>query len=100
VARLTAGRPPEGRGALHQDHHQEPPRAQQQHRAVGDLQRMDNEVPHHRAALHKSSFPKFNRDNPWIWIDKTDYFRIFNDPDHMWTNAASLHMEDNAAKWL
>jgi hypothetical protein len=29
-----------------------------------------------------------------------DYFHIFNIPECMWTTAASLHMEDNTAKWL
>jgi hypothetical protein len=47
------------------------------------------------------SFPKFYGENPLIWIYKcTNDFRIFNIPKCMWTTVASLHMEDNAAKWL
>jgi hypothetical protein len=61
--------------------------------------RGDDEVQFNRAALHKLSFPKFSGDNPRIWIDKCcDYFCICNISDCMWTSAASLHMEDNAAK--
>jgi hypothetical protein len=47
------------------------------------------------------SFPKFNEDNPHIWIHKCrDYFQIFNIPECLWVTAASLHMEENAGKWL
>jgi hypothetical protein len=63
--------------------------------------RMDEELPLHRAALPKMPFHKFTGEHPHIWIDKcADYFRIFNIPECKWTIAASLHMEDNAAKWL
>jgi hypothetical protein len=66
-----------------------------------DHRRPEEEVPLHCSALTKFSFPKFSGTNPKIWIDKcVDYIKIFNIPDHMWTTAASLHMEDNAAKWL
>jgi hypothetical protein len=61
----------------------------------------EEEVPLHRSALPKLSFPKFSGTNPKIWIDKCiDYFKIFNILDHMWTTVTSLHMEDNATKWL
>jgi hypothetical protein len=74
---------------------------QQQQCAFEGRQRGDNEVKTHHNALPKLSLPKFNGDNPRIWIDKcVDYFRIFNIPECMWTTAASLHMEDNATKWL
>jgi hypothetical protein len=63
--------------------------------------RADEDVPLHRAALPKMSFPKFTGEHPRIWIDKcADYFCIFNIPECMWTTAASLHMEANAAEWL
>jgi hypothetical protein len=29
-----------------------------------------------------------------------DYFRIFGIPECMWMIAASMHMEENATKWL
>jgi hypothetical protein len=61
----------------------------------------EEEVQVHQSALPKLSFPKFYGENQHIWLDKcVDYFRIFNIPETMWTMAASLHMEDNAAKWL
>lgn len=48
----------------------------------------------------KLSFPKFSGVNPTIWLDKCeDYFEIYKVNQHMWVTAASLHMEDNAAKW-
>ncbi|GJM99857.1 hypothetical protein PR202_ga16995 [Eleusine coracana subsp. coracana] len=66
------------------------------HRSSGE-----DQVQPHRATLPKLSFPKFYGENPRIWVDKyCDYFRIFNIPSYMWTSAASLHMEDNVAKWL
>jgi hypothetical protein len=63
--------------------------------------RVEDEVKFNCAALPKLGFPKFCGDHPRIWIDKCcDYFHIYNIPECMWTTAASLHMEDNAAKWL
>jgi hypothetical protein len=29
-----------------------------------------------------------------------DYFKIFNIPECLWMTAASMHIEENAAKWL
>lgn len=67
----------------------------------GHHREKDEQVTFPRPALPKLSFPKFNGENPKIWLDKCrDYFSIFNIPECMWTTAASLHMEDNAAKWL
>jgi hypothetical protein len=63
--------------------------------------RTEEDLLLHRSALPKMSFPKFFGENPRIWLDKcTDYFCIFNIPESTWTTAASLHMKDNAAKWL
>jgi hypothetical protein len=63
--------------------------------------RVEDEVQFNRAALPKLGFPKFCGDHPRIWIDKCcDCFHIYNIPQCMWTTVASLHMEDNAAKWL
>lgn len=54
-----------------------------------------------RHALPKMSFPRFTGANPTIWKDKClDYFRIFNIPEVYWVTAASMHMDDNASKWL
>jgi hypothetical protein len=63
--------------------------------------RGEDEVQFNCSVLSKLSFPKFSGDNTRIWIDKyCDYFRIFNIYDCKCTSATSLHMEDNAAKWL
>jgi hypothetical protein len=63
--------------------------------------RIDEETPLHRAALPKMSFPKFYGENPRIWLDKcADYFQIFNIPESMYTTTTSLHLEDNATKWM
>jgi len=49
----------------------------------------------------KMNFPRFNGKNPRIWKDKCqDYFQLMNIPESMWATAASLHMDDNAEKWL
>jgi hypothetical protein len=54
-----------------------------------------------RCIESKLSFPKFHGENPRIWLDKcADYLCIFNIPEPLWTTLASLHMEDNATKWL
>jgi hypothetical protein len=63
--------------------------------------RSEDEVPYNRHTLPKLSFPKFDGENPMIWIDKClDYFKIFNILECLCTTAASMHMEENAAKWL
>jgi hypothetical protein len=70
-------------------------------RSSGGHDRAEGEVSNHRSPLPKLSFPKFSGENPRIWIDKCiDYFKIFNIPECIWTTAASLHMENNAARWL
>ena len=49
----------------------------------------------------KLSFPRFDGQHPKIWKDKClDYFQVCNVPKHMWVTTASLHLDDNAAKWL
>jgi hypothetical protein len=76
-------------------------RGTNQGHAEGGCTRQEDEVQLNHYALPKLSFSKFSGENPRIWIDKCyDYFYIFNIPDCMWTTAASLHMEDVAAKWL
>jgi hypothetical protein len=63
--------------------------------------RANGEVSYNRSPLPKLSLPRFNAENPRIWVDKChDYFRIFNIPECLWTTAASLHTDDTAAKWL
>ena len=51
--------------------------------------------------LSKLSFPRFDGSNPAIWKDKcVDYFTLCNIPETFWTTTATLHMDDNAAKWV
>lgn len=47
------------------------------------------------------SFPRFDGTNPKIWKDKCmDYFTVFNLPAQSWVPTATMHFDDNAAKWL
>ena len=49
----------------------------------------------------KLPFPRFDGTNPTIWKSKClDYFSLYDVPDAMKATFASLHIEDNAAKWL
>jgi hypothetical protein len=51
--------------------------------------------------LPKLNFPKFSGVDPVVWLDKcVDYFTFFKVSDAMWVTAASLHMENNEARWL
>lgn len=44
--------------------------------------------------------PKFDDTHPKIWIDKClNYFEIYSIPAHLWVQAASMHLEENATKW-
>lgn len=70
--------------ACHPNHHNQQVRYDQQ--------------PHPH--IPKMLFPKFDDENPRIWVDKChDYFTLYNIPNTMKTSTASLHLEDNAAKW-
>jgi hypothetical protein len=83
----------------HTGHHQGNPHPHTTRLMIGHT-RKEEEGPLHHAALPKLSFPKFNGENPRIWIDKCgDYFHIFNIPESMWTTTTSLHLEENAVKW-
>lgn len=58
----------------------------------------EEDVPHH--VLPKMIFPKFNGNHPKIWIGNCKlYFSIFTVPEKLWVSSATMHMEDNAAKW-
>jgi len=55
-------------------------------------------VPHH--ALPKMHFPQFDGSQPRIWIDKCEnYFDIYSIPTNLQVTAATMHLQDNAAKW-
>jgi hypothetical protein len=54
-----------------------------------------------RPSLPKMSFPLFTGENPRIWKDKSlDYFSIFNLPETLWVQYASVNFDGPAAKWL
>jgi len=55
-------------------------------------------LPHH--ALPKMQFPSSDGTQPKILLDKcNNYFSIYSIPKHLWVEAATMHLQDNAAKW-
>jgi hypothetical protein len=55
-------------------------------------------LPHH--TLPKMHFPAFDGVQPKIWPDKcNNYFSIYSIPEHLWVEAATMHLQENAAKW-
>jgi hypothetical protein len=56
------------------------------------------QLPHH--TLPKMQFPTFAGDHPKIWINKClNYFTMYNIHESLWVSPASMHLQDNAAKW-
>jgi hypothetical protein len=52
-------------------------------------------------SLPKYLFPIFQGKEPGIWLAKCqDYFTIYQVPEALWANLASMHMEGNVAMWL
>lgn len=61
----------------------------------------EEQRPHQRSFVPKLTCPRFDGKHPGIWKAKCeDYFHLLSVPDSMWTTVASLHMDDNAEKWL
>jgi hypothetical protein len=55
-------------------------------------------LPHH--ALPKMHFPSFDGVQPKIWLDKChNYFSIYAIPENLWVETATMHLQENAAKW-
>lgn len=55
-------------------------------------------LPHH--TLPKMFFPTFDGNQPKVWITKcNNYFSIYSIPETLWVQAATMHLEGNAAKW-
>ncbi|KAK3121266.1 hypothetical protein QOZ80_8BG0649810 [Eleusine coracana subsp. coracana] len=51
--------------------------------------------------LPKMHFPKFNGDNPKLWISRyEDYFDMYSVDPAVWIRVASMHFTDAAARWL
>lgn len=67
------------------------------HQYKSDHHKHDS-MPHH--ALPKMHFLKFYSTQRKIWIDNsTNYFAIYYVPSSVWLSSASMHLEENAAKW-
>jgi len=55
-------------------------------------------TPHH--ALPKMQFPTFEGNHPKIWLDNCDnYFKIYKTEDEMKVTYATMHLQENSAKW-
>jgi hypothetical protein len=68
----------------HQFKHRPPPRKES--------------LPHH--TLPKMHFPAFDGVQPKIWLDKChNYFSIYSIAEYLWVEAATMHLQENAAKW-
>ncbi|KAK3145235.1 hypothetical protein QOZ80_4AG0325910 [Eleusine coracana subsp. coracana] len=51
--------------------------------------------------LPKMHFPKFNGDNPKLWISRCeDYFEMYMVDPVVWIRVAAMHFTDAAARWL
>jgi hypothetical protein len=91
---------PSARSGFFRGHQQEGAPVPPNRLTLGCNHGEDENLPPH-PALSKMSFPKFHGEHPHIWLDKcVDYFCIFNIPECLWSTTASIHMEDNAAKWM
>jgi hypothetical protein len=45
-------------------------------------------------------FPISDGTQPKIWLDKgLNYFHIYQIPESLWVEAATMHLQDNASKW-
>jgi hypothetical protein len=45
-------------------------------------------------------FPTFDGQNPKIWIDNcTNYFAVYKVEEELKVTAATMHLQENAAKW-
>lgn len=76
------------------------PLHQQRNTFSGGRADPESRVGSHRF-LPKLTCPRFDGTNPSIWKTKCqDYFHLLNVPESMWTTVASLHMDDNADKWV
>ena len=54
-----------------------------------------------RSHVPKLAFPRFEEVDARVWKSKCmDFFQLYDVPKNLWVMHASLHMDDNAAKWL
>lgn len=55
----------------------------------------------YRHTTPKLNFPEFNGRDPRIWRRQCeDYFLFYNVPEHLWVTSATMHMRDNAGRWM
>jgi hypothetical protein len=56
---------------------------------------------HHFGRLPKLSFPKFESENPKLWISRCEnYFEMYSVPYEKWVQVAVNYFEGPAARWL
>jgi len=67
----------------------------------GGFQGFGENSRHHRHAIPKLAFPKFEGDNPLIWKDKClNFFQLYELPQSLWTTTAAMNIDGPTAKWL
>lgn len=68
--------------------------------AVGNHGSGDN-VSGYKNVVPKLSFPEFSGRDPKVWRHKCeDFFHIYNVPEYLWITTATMHMKDNAGRWV
>jgi hypothetical protein len=56
---------------------------------------------HHLGRLPKLNFPKFESENPKLWISRCEnYFEMYSVPYEKWVQVAVNYFEGPAARWL
>jgi hypothetical protein len=69
-----------------------------EHSRRSPKQQNKESLPHH--TLPKMQFPTFDGNNPKIWIDNCiNYFTIYKVEGDLKVTAATMHLQENAAKW-
>lgn len=55
----------------------------------------------YKHVVPKLSFPEFHGRDPKVWRHMCeDFFHIYNVPYHLWVTSATMHMKDNAGRWV
>jgi hypothetical protein len=70
-------------------------------RSREETNRRSEEREFQQAPLPRMGFPRLEGGEPKIWLKKcVDYFHLYHVPETVWVMSASLHMEENAARWF
>nr|TKW10308.1 hypothetical protein SEVIR_6G154900v2 [Setaria viridis] len=57
--------------------------------------------PGYKNAVPKLNFPEFHGRDPKVWRHRCeDFFKFYNVPEHLWITTATMHMKDNAGRWV